>query len=71
MSAKPSSVRMLLIAFVFTSFGFAISAGHRTAEMQTAPKPPEPKFVPIFNGKDLSGWKIPRETTGTGRSSMA
>ena len=24
-------------------------------------------FTPLFNGKDLSGWKIPPATTVTGR----
>ncbi len=27
-------------------------------------------FVSIFNGKDLTGWKVPEVTTATGRSSM-
>ena len=32
---------------------------------------PPPGFVSLFNGKDLSGWKVPGATTATGRSSTA
>ena len=31
----------------------------------------QPTFVSLFNGKDLTGWKVPPATTATGRSSTA
>jgi hypothetical protein len=65
MSAKPSTVPTLLLVFAFTSFGFAITAWHRTAEMHAgASQSATGKFVPIFNGKDLTGWKIPAGDNG-------
>src|SRR5688500_5901103 len=41
--------------------GFAVLA---LAGLQAAADARQPAFVPIFNGKDLTGWKIPAGDNG-------
>jgi hypothetical protein len=44
------------------------AAAALTAGLPAAAQAPPPGFVSIFNGKDLSGWRVPAGTTGTGAS---
>ena len=42
--------------------GCVIAAG--LSSLAVTPSTPQPQFVSIFNGKDLSGWKIPEGDNG-------
>ena len=59
MNAQPFVLRAIVPAVVVTSLALAVGATGPVA----AQAPPG-KFVSIFNGKDLSGWKIPDGDNG-------
>src|SRR5688572_31851791 len=47
----------LKISFPVTALCIAVLGGSGTAQQQ-------PQFVSLFNGKDLSGWKVPEGDNG-------
>ena len=54
----PAYVLLAALALVFSM------TGARPVAQGAAPE----GFVSLFNGKDLTGWKIPRAMAATGRS---
>jgi hypothetical protein len=67
MTAKPSILRALVIALAciaFVRFVKSPSAAAGQAGSRPSAQAASAKFEPIFNGKDLSGWKIPAGDDG-------
>jgi hypothetical protein len=66
MQTQHSVFRTAILTLTCVAVGFGLDAARSTSAQQaSAPAASAPaKFVPIFNGKDLSGWKIPAGDNG-------
>jgi len=60
-SSPNTYVTVILLAIVLTSVGWAAT---KTGEKRERLNQPPEGFVALFNGKDLTGWKVPEGDNG-------